>query len=148
MIAQAQRPRNVPWLVVTLVALGRCLAQGMQQRLLYPHLQEGSQQQQVQRDFYLRQECSLGFYRENKGYFTGRCVPCNCNGNSNRCQDGTGKCIRSHGTKTCSGAEKTKRLASQRGVVKFPTQSAKPAHLTSCSSPGAQHLHMPASLQW
>uniref|UniRef100_A0A8C3XFQ3 Laminin subunit alpha 3 n=1 Tax=Cyanoderma ruficeps TaxID=181631 RepID=A0A8C3XFQ3_9PASS len=39
------------------------------------------------------QECSTGFYRENKGLFAGRCVPCNCNGNSNRCQDGTGKCI-------------------------------------------------------
>ncbi|KAM9386689.1 laminin subunit alpha-3 [Phaethornis superciliosus] len=39
------------------------------------------------------QDCALGFYRENKGLFTGRCVPCNCNGNSNRCQDGTGKCI-------------------------------------------------------
>ncbi|NWX20634.1 LAMA3 protein, partial [Aegotheles bennettii] len=39
------------------------------------------------------QECGLGFYRENKGLFTGRCVPCNCNGNSNKCQDGTGKCI-------------------------------------------------------
>ncbi|KFQ61756.1 Laminin subunit alpha-3, partial [Pelecanus crispus] len=39
------------------------------------------------------QECGLGFYRENKGLFTGRCVPCNCNGNSNRCQDGTGKCM-------------------------------------------------------
>ncbi|XP_009989305.1 PREDICTED: laminin subunit alpha-3, partial [Tauraco erythrolophus] len=39
------------------------------------------------------QECGLGFYRENNGLFTGRCVPCNCNGNSNRCQDGTGKCI-------------------------------------------------------
>ncbi|XP_009884960.1 PREDICTED: laminin subunit alpha-3 [Charadrius vociferus] len=39
------------------------------------------------------QECGLGFYRENKGLFTGRCVPCSCNGNSNRCQDGTGKCI-------------------------------------------------------
>ncbi|XP_047936003.2 laminin subunit alpha-3 isoform X1 [Anser cygnoides] len=39
------------------------------------------------------QECGLGFYRENKGVFTGRCVPCNCNGNSNRCQDGTGKCL-------------------------------------------------------
>ncbi|XP_071660282.1 laminin subunit alpha-3 isoform X2 [Patagioenas fasciata] len=39
------------------------------------------------------QECALGFYRENKGLFTGRCVPCSCNGNSNRCQDGTGKCI-------------------------------------------------------
>uniref|UniRef100_A0A8B9U3T3 Laminin subunit alpha 3 n=1 Tax=Anas zonorhyncha TaxID=75864 RepID=A0A8B9U3T3_9AVES len=39
------------------------------------------------------QECGLGFYRENEGVFTGRCVPCNCNGNSNRCQDGTGKCF-------------------------------------------------------
>uniref|UniRef100_A0A8C3JMH8 Laminin subunit alpha 3 n=1 Tax=Calidris pygmaea TaxID=425635 RepID=A0A8C3JMH8_9CHAR len=39
------------------------------------------------------QECGLGFYREDKGFFTGRCVPCNCNGNSNRCQDGTGRCI-------------------------------------------------------
>uniref|UniRef100_A0A674K998 Laminin subunit alpha 3 n=1 Tax=Terrapene triunguis TaxID=2587831 RepID=A0A674K998_9SAUR len=38
-------------------------------------------------------ECSPGFYRENKGLFTGRCVPCNCNGNSNRCQDGSGICI-------------------------------------------------------
>uniref|UniRef100_A0A8C0ZFD6 Laminin subunit alpha 3 n=1 Tax=Cyanistes caeruleus TaxID=156563 RepID=A0A8C0ZFD6_CYACU len=39
------------------------------------------------------QECGIGFYRENKGLFAGRCVPCSCNGNSNRCQDGTGKCI-------------------------------------------------------
>ncbi|XP_067402634.1 laminin subunit alpha-3 isoform X1 [Emydura macquarii macquarii] len=39
------------------------------------------------------QECSPGFYRENKGLFTGRCVPCNCNENSNRCQDGSGICI-------------------------------------------------------
>uniref|UniRef100_A0A8C9N7H9 Laminin subunit alpha 3 n=1 Tax=Serinus canaria TaxID=9135 RepID=A0A8C9N7H9_SERCA len=39
------------------------------------------------------QECGIGFYRENQGIFAGRCVPCNCNGNSNRCQDGTGKCI-------------------------------------------------------
>uniref|UniRef100_A0A8C8SJJ4 Laminin subunit alpha 3 n=1 Tax=Pelusios castaneus TaxID=367368 RepID=A0A8C8SJJ4_9SAUR len=34
-----------------------------------------------------------GFYRENRGLFTGRCVPCSCNGNSNRCQDGSGICI-------------------------------------------------------
>uniref|UniRef100_A0A8B9I9V0 Laminin subunit alpha 3 n=1 Tax=Anser brachyrhynchus TaxID=132585 RepID=A0A8B9I9V0_9AVES len=93
MMAQTQGPQNVGWLVVTLVAMGCSLAQGMQQRLSFPHLQERSQQQQVQRDFYLRQECGLGFYRENKGVFTGRCVPCNCNGNSNRCQDGTGKCL-------------------------------------------------------
>lgn len=51
----AQAQRNVGWLVVTLVALGHCLARDMQQRLSYPHLQEGSQQQQVQRHFYPRQ---------------------------------------------------------------------------------------------
>uniref|UniRef100_A0A8B9U691 Laminin subunit alpha 3 n=1 Tax=Anas zonorhyncha TaxID=75864 RepID=A0A8B9U691_9AVES len=33
------------------------------------------------------------FPLSNEGVFTGRCVPCNCNGNSNRCQDGTGKCF-------------------------------------------------------
>uniref|UniRef100_A0A8C0V4C1 Laminin subunit alpha 3 n=1 Tax=Cyanistes caeruleus TaxID=156563 RepID=A0A8C0V4C1_CYACU len=83
MMAQAQRPRNVGWLAVTLVSLGHCLAQDIQQRLSSPHLQERSQWQQ----------CGIGFYRENKGLFAGRCVPCSCNGNSNRCQDGTGKCI-------------------------------------------------------
>ncbi|XP_042095481.1 laminin subunit alpha-3 isoform X1 [Ovis aries] len=39
------------------------------------------------------QGCSPGYYRENKGLYTGRCVPCNCNGHSNRCQDGSGVCI-------------------------------------------------------
>lgn len=92
MMAQVEGLKNIGWQVVALVAMG-CLTQAMQQRLLFPHLQDRSQQQQVQRDFYLRQDCGLGFYRENKGLFSGRCVPCNCNGNSNRCHDGTGKCI-------------------------------------------------------
>nr|XP_056710908.1 laminin subunit alpha-3 [Euleptes europaea] len=39
------------------------------------------------------QECSPGFYRENKGLYAGWCVPCNCNGNANTCQDGAGICI-------------------------------------------------------
>ncbi|XP_053252360.1 laminin subunit alpha-3 [Podarcis raffonei] len=39
------------------------------------------------------QECSPGFYRENSGLLTGRCVPCNCHGNANRCLDGSGICI-------------------------------------------------------
>uniref|UniRef100_A0A8C5SYR3 Laminin subunit alpha 3 n=1 Tax=Laticauda laticaudata TaxID=8630 RepID=A0A8C5SYR3_LATLA len=39
------------------------------------------------------QECSPGFYRESVGQFTGRCVPCSCNGNSDRCLDGSGICI-------------------------------------------------------
>uniref|UniRef100_A0A4X1VPX5 Laminin subunit alpha-3 n=1 Tax=Sus scrofa TaxID=9823 RepID=A0A4X1VPX5_PIG len=39
------------------------------------------------------QGCSPGYYRDNKGFYTGRCVPCNCHGHSNRCKDGSGICI-------------------------------------------------------
>ncbi|XP_044538899.1 laminin subunit alpha-3 [Gracilinanus agilis] len=39
------------------------------------------------------QGCNPGYYRDNKGFYTGRCVPCRCNGHSNRCQDGSGTCI-------------------------------------------------------
>uniref|UniRef100_A0A670Y7L7 Laminin subunit alpha 3 n=1 Tax=Pseudonaja textilis TaxID=8673 RepID=A0A670Y7L7_PSETE len=38
-------------------------------------------------------ECSPGFYRESVGQFTGKCVPCSCNGNSDSCLDGSGICI-------------------------------------------------------
>lgn len=55
MMAQAEGLKNMGWQVVALVAMGCCLTQAMQQRLLFPHLQDRSQQQQVQRDFYLRQ---------------------------------------------------------------------------------------------
>ncbi|XP_075069530.1 laminin subunit alpha-3 isoform X2 [Mixophyes fleayi] len=39
------------------------------------------------------QECSPGHYRENKGLYLGKCVPCRCNGHSTRCHDGSGICI-------------------------------------------------------
>ncbi|XP_045881270.1 laminin subunit alpha-3 isoform X2 [Meles meles] len=39
------------------------------------------------------QGCSPGYYRDNEGPYTRRCVPCNCNGHSSRCQDGSGICI-------------------------------------------------------
>uniref|UniRef100_A0A8C3IXU3 Laminin subunit alpha 3 n=1 Tax=Chrysemys picta bellii TaxID=8478 RepID=A0A8C3IXU3_CHRPI len=93
MTAEIQRPKNIGWLVVLLIALGHCLGQDIQQRVAFPHLQGRGQQQQTHLDFKPKEECSPGFYRENKELFTGRCVPCNCNGNSNRCQDGSGICI-------------------------------------------------------
>lgn len=39
------------------------------------------------------QGCRPGYYWDNKSLPVGRCVPCNCNGHSNRCQDGSGICI-------------------------------------------------------
>ncbi|XP_033854379.3 laminin subunit alpha-3-like isoform X1 [Acipenser ruthenus] len=39
------------------------------------------------------QKCAPGYYRDNKGLYLGRCVPCFCNGHSNTCEDGSGKCL-------------------------------------------------------
>ncbi|KAM6148377.1 laminin subunit alpha-3 [Erethizon dorsatum] len=39
------------------------------------------------------QGCIPGYYRDYKSWYTGHCVPCNCNGHSNLCEDRTGRCI-------------------------------------------------------
>ncbi|XP_059508738.1 laminin subunit alpha-5 isoform X2 [Stegostoma tigrinum] len=39
------------------------------------------------------QDCSPGYYRDTKGLFLGKCVPCNCNGHSDQCLDGSGICV-------------------------------------------------------
>ncbi|XP_078449871.1 laminin subunit alpha-5-like isoform X2 [Lampetra planeri] len=39
------------------------------------------------------QECARGHYRDSRGSFLGRCLPCDCNGHSDECQDETGICI-------------------------------------------------------
>ncbi|KAM6929230.1 laminin subunit alpha-5 [Lycodopsis pacificus] len=39
------------------------------------------------------QKCAPGFYRDTIGLFLGKCVPCNCNGHSDRCLDGSGICL-------------------------------------------------------
>uniref|UniRef100_A0A4W5JWR5 Laminin EGF-like domain-containing protein n=1 Tax=Hucho hucho TaxID=62062 RepID=A0A4W5JWR5_9TELE len=38
------------------------------------------------------QQCAPGYYRDTKGLFLGKCVPCNCNGHSDQCLDGSGVC--------------------------------------------------------
>ncbi|XP_053308878.1 laminin subunit alpha-5 isoform X2 [Spea bombifrons] len=40
------------------------------------------------------QECAPGFYRDTKGLFLGKCVPCNCSGHSDQCLPGTGGCVK------------------------------------------------------
>ncbi|XP_046883214.1 laminin subunit alpha-3-like isoform X2 [Hypomesus transpacificus] len=39
------------------------------------------------------QKCAPGFYRERGGPYLGRCVPCNCNGMANKCEEKTGRCL-------------------------------------------------------
>ncbi|XP_044207309.1 laminin subunit alpha-5 isoform X2 [Thunnus albacares] len=39
------------------------------------------------------QKCAPGFYRDTIGLFLGKCVPCNCNGHSDQCLDGSGICL-------------------------------------------------------
>lgn len=39
------------------------------------------------------QKCSPGYYRDGSGPFLGRCVPCECNGLADECEDKTGRCL-------------------------------------------------------
>nr|XP_021541737.1 laminin subunit alpha-3-like isoform X2 [Neomonachus schauinslandi] len=82
------------WLWILGAALGQCLGyNSQQQKLAFLQPPGQSHLQATYVDFKPSQGCSPGYYRDNKGPYTGRCVPCNCNGHSNRCQDGSGICI-------------------------------------------------------
>ncbi|XP_055359510.1 laminin subunit alpha-3-like isoform X2 [Betta splendens] len=39
------------------------------------------------------ERCAPGFYREGSGSFLGRCVPCDCNGLSDVCDESSGRCL-------------------------------------------------------
>ncbi|XP_037132642.1 laminin subunit alpha-3-like isoform X1 [Syngnathus acus] len=39
------------------------------------------------------QKCAAGYFRDGSGPYLGRCVPCNCNGLAEQCEDWTGKCL-------------------------------------------------------
>uniref|UniRef100_A0A2I2YF13 Laminin subunit alpha 3 n=1 Tax=Gorilla gorilla gorilla TaxID=9595 RepID=A0A2I2YF13_GORGO len=86
--------RSMGWLWIFGAALGQCLGYSSQQQRV-PFLQPPgqSQLQASYVEFRPSQGCSPGYYRDHKGLYTGQCVPCNCNGHSNRCQDGSGICV-------------------------------------------------------
>ncbi|XP_070700517.1 laminin subunit alpha-3-like [Pempheris klunzingeri] len=39
------------------------------------------------------EKCAPGFYRDGSGPYLGRCVPCQCNGLTDECEEKTGRCL-------------------------------------------------------
>uniref|UniRef100_A0A8C8TSB6 Laminin subunit alpha-3 n=1 Tax=Peromyscus maniculatus bairdii TaxID=230844 RepID=A0A8C8TSB6_PERMB len=82
------------WLWIFGAALGQCLGYGSdQQRVAFLQHPGQNHLQASYTELRPSQACRPGYYRDNKNLPAGRCVPCNCNGHSNRCQDGSGVCI-------------------------------------------------------
>ncbi|KAJ8370727.1 hypothetical protein SKAU_G00107550 [Synaphobranchus kaupii] len=56
------------------------------------------------------QQCGPGYYRDTKGLFLGKCVPCNCNSHSDQCLDGTGVCVAASNNFAVGCVEKPGRM--------------------------------------
>ncbi|XP_050016679.1 laminin subunit alpha-3 isoform X6 [Alexandromys fortis] len=85
---------STAWLWIFGAALDLCLGYGSeQQRVAFLQRPGQNHLQASYTELRPSQGCRPGYYRDNKSSPAGRCVPCNCNGHSNRCQDGSGKCI-------------------------------------------------------
>lgn len=72
------------------------------------------------------QRCAPGYYRDTKGLFLGKCVPCNCNGHSDQCLDGSGICLSCRHNTAGDHCEKC------RGG--FHSDPKVDGHAVSCSS--------------
>ncbi|XP_073731136.1 laminin subunit alpha-5 [Misgurnus anguillicaudatus] len=72
------------------------------------------------------QKCAPGYYRDTKGLFLGKCVPCNCNGHSDECLDGSGICVNCRHNTAGDHCEKC-----QGG---FHGNNTIDGHAVSCSS--------------
>uniref|UniRef100_A0A671KQZ1 Laminin subunit alpha-5 n=1 Tax=Sinocyclocheilus anshuiensis TaxID=1608454 RepID=A0A671KQZ1_9TELE len=72
------------------------------------------------------QKCAPGYYRDTKGLFLGKCVPCNCNGHSDECLDGSGICVNCHHNTAGNHCEQC-----QGG---FHGNNTVDGHAVSCSS--------------
>ncbi|XP_056106000.1 laminin subunit alpha-5 isoform X1 [Rhinichthys klamathensis goyatoka] len=72
------------------------------------------------------QQCAPGYYRDTKGLFLGKCVPCNCNSHSDQCLDGSGICVNCRHNTAGNHCEKC-----QGG---FHGNNTVDGHAVSCSS--------------
>ncbi|XDV45703.1 hypothetical protein PO909_013751, partial [Leuciscus waleckii] len=72
------------------------------------------------------QQCAPGYYRDTKGLFLGKCVPCNCNGHSDQCLDGSGICVNCRHNTAGNHCEKC--------LGGFHGNNTVDGHAVSCSS--------------
>ncbi|XP_038605812.1 laminin subunit alpha-5 [Tachyglossus aculeatus] len=75
------------------------------------------------------QECAPGYYRDTKGLFLGKCVPCHCNGHSDRCLAGSGICVNCQHHTEGDHCERC-----QDGFLGNGTQD-QPSHCVGCPCP-------------
>ncbi|KAF7657013.1 hypothetical protein LDENG_00033110, partial [Lucifuga dentata] len=76
------------------------------------------------------QKCAPGYYRDTKGLFLGKCVPCNCNGHSDKCLDGSGICVNCQHNTVGDHCEKC-----QGGFLGNNTLDGQVASCSSCPCP-------------
>uniref|UniRef100_A0A671KLI3 Laminin subunit alpha-5-like n=1 Tax=Sinocyclocheilus anshuiensis TaxID=1608454 RepID=A0A671KLI3_9TELE len=72
------------------------------------------------------QKCAPGYYRDTKGLFLGKCVPCNCNGHSDECLHGSGICVNCHHNTAGNHCEQC--------LGGFHGNKTVDGHVVSCSS--------------
>ncbi|XP_051832660.1 laminin subunit alpha-5 [Antechinus flavipes] len=76
------------------------------------------------------QECAPGYYRDTKGHFLGKCIPCHCNGHSDRCLPGSGICVGCQHNTEGDHCERCKD-----GFVSNATQDQSSSFCISCPCP-------------
>ncbi|KAJ8257343.1 hypothetical protein GJAV_G00184600 [Gymnothorax javanicus] len=76
------------------------------------------------------QQCAPGYYRDTKGLFLGKCVPCVCNGHSDQCLDGTGVCMNCQHNTAGEHCEKCRG-----GFLGNSTVDGNAVSCTSCPCP-------------
>uniref|UniRef100_A0A3Q3ANB8 Si:ch211-241e1.3 n=1 Tax=Kryptolebias marmoratus TaxID=37003 RepID=A0A3Q3ANB8_KRYMA len=101
------------------------------QRLQYPSLHElGAQRVEFP------SKCAPGFYREGDRPYLGRCVPCECNGLTNECEDWTGRCLNCQYNTAGDRCERCKEgyygNAAQRTCILCPCPFSTSANRWQC----------------
>ncbi|XP_069013512.1 laminin subunit alpha-3-like isoform X1 [Embiotoca jacksoni] len=78
------------------------------------------------------EKCAPGFYRDVSRPYLGRCVPCECNGLSDECEDGTGRCLNCEHNTAGERCERCKEgyygNASQRTCTVCPCPFSMPTN--------------------